>query len=115
MSENPSGLTKKPKAQKHYRTLHEIELDMAKARDQMERWQKLAGERECEARHLYRTGDAYNLETADFKMREAKYMRDKAKRIEEVRLVKLKRAHAEFQTRLLPGMEDDASVVLGNL
>lgn len=115
MSNNPSGLNQKPKPQKHYRSLSEIEADISRAHKQRQIWHEMAREREEQSQTLIRTGDAYSVELGNDLKKQAIYLRDKIKRIDEVRLVKLKRAHAAFQTRLLPGLEDDASVVLENL
>lgn len=97
--------------QKHYNSVAEIEKDMASAHRQQTRYLRKAEQREATAESLKKSESEEDQEFILRLINEAKYFRKKANRIENGRLVRLKRTHAAFQTSMFPGI-DDTSVVL---
>lgn len=64
---------------------------------------------------LAKTGDGRKSELIKWQRGEAERIRQMINRIQDVRLLKLKRAKAALATEMLPGMGGNRAVVLGNL
>jgi hypothetical protein len=62
-----------------------------------------------------RTGGSELIASGRSKLDRADQLRQSSAKVQKVRLEKLKRALAQFQTGLLPGMGGDNSVILENL